>query len=199
MQITRIAGGVLNANTYVISANNGRDVLAIDPTDAPALEAYLESNGLNLCAVLLTHGHFDHTCGLQELLARRSVAVYLHPGDANMLSDPMCNAFHLMFPGMPYMPIESYIPIENDQELMLSGLTVKVISTPGHSKGSVCYLIEDALFSGDTLFQSGFGRTDLWGGDQREMIKSLRHLRTLPADTVVYPGHGGQTTIGAEL
>lgn len=199
MQITRMPGGVLNANTYIVGADNGRDVFAIDPTDAVLLDSHLQALGKRLCAVLLTHGHFDHTCGVQELLTCRSVSVYLHPGDAKMLSDPMCNAFHLMFPGTAYTPIESYIPVENGQELALAGLIVKVISTPGHSKGSVCYLIEDTLFSGDTLFRSGFGRTDLWGGDQREMIESLRQLRTLPADTVVYPGHGGQTTIGAEL
>lgn len=199
MQIDCIAGGILNANTYVLHAEDARDAIVIDPTDAERLERYLTAQNLSVTAVLLTHGHFDHICGLPDLLRKRQVPVYLHPDDGPMLSDPILCGLHLFFPDEPFEPIREFLPLSDGQELTLAGLSVTVWSTPGHSRGSVCYLIDGVLFSGDTLFQDGFGRTDLWGGSQKDLIASLSRLRELPADTDVYPGHGGQTAIEAEL
>ncbi len=199
MQLTCLPGGVLRANTYVLHADGSNEAVVIDPTDAKRLEEYLSRNALRPVAILLTHGHFDHICGLADFLKRYPIPVYLHPGDGSMLTDPMHCGLHLFFPGAPFDPVNGSLPIADGQTLTLGGLSIDVLATPGHSKGSVCYLIDGVLFSGDTLFRAGFGRTDLYGGSHAELLTSLHRLRALSADTAVYPGHGGATTIGAEL
>lgn len=199
MQIFRLPGGVLNANTYVLYKDGLSEAIVIDPTDADQLDDFLTRHSLRPAAVLLTHGHFDHICGLYAFLRRHSVPLFLHPGDRSMLTDPMHCGLHLFFPDAPFDAVEGSTAISDEELLSLAGLSVRVLSTPGHSKGSVCYWIENVLFSGDTLFRAGFGRTDLWGGSQRELQSSLIRLKTLAPDTVVYPGHGPKTTIGLEL
>ncbi|MBQ8288294.1 MAG: MBL fold metallo-hydrolase [Clostridia bacterium] len=189
----------MNANTYVLYKDGLSEAIVIDPTDADRLDDFLTRHSLRPAAVLLTHGHFDHICGLPELLRKWKPPVYLHSGDGLMLTDPMKCGLHLFFPKAPFEPVKSYEAISDGQEICVADFVIRVLSTPGHSKGSVCYLISGVLFAGDTLFRAGFGRTDLWGGSYSELTASLGRLGKLPADTVVYPGHGDTTTIGAEL
>ncbi len=199
MLITCIPGGILDANTYIIQNKNSALCVLIDPTDADLAEEYFRSHSCKPVAILLTHGHFDHTCGVSDLYARYPVPVYLHEKDSVMLTDPLCNGLHVFWPGAPYEAISAYHPLQNVDRLRLADIDIQVIATPGHSEGSVCYLIEGNLFSGDTLFHGGVGRTDLWGGDYKAMFSSLQSLRKLSGSTPVYPGHGDSTTLSAEL
>ncbi len=199
MQIACLPGGILDANTYILQADDSRQAVVIDPTDADRLARYCAAHRLTPAAILLTHGHFDHICGLADCLQRWQIPVYLHPGDGSMLADPLHNGLHLFFADAPFAPIEGAIPLSHEQILEIADLSIRVLATPGHSPGSVCYLIEGNLFSGDTLFHGGLGRTDLWGGDYNAMFASIRSLRPLPRETAVYPGHGSATTLFAEL
>ena len=199
MKIACLPGGILRANTYVLYQENAGEAIVVDPTDLKKLEAYFAEFSLRPVAVLLTHGHFDHTPALVQLVERYSIPVYLHPGDGKMLTDPRLCCLHIFFPGAPFEPFEGYTPIADGEVLQLAGMTVEVLSTPGHSEGSVCYRIEEKLFTGDTLFRGGFGRTDMWGGNYPKLMASLKQLAMLPADMPIYPGHGAETTIAAEL
>ena len=199
MEVHCIPGGILDANTYVVHAKDSDMAIVIDPTDGELLHSFLESKCLHPIAILLTHGHFDHTSGLVQAARQYGVPVYMHPSDLPMLSDPNLSGLHLFFPDAEFEPWHEINPLSDGQVLQLEDLTVKVLSTPGHSQGSVCYLIEDCLFTGDTLFKRGYGRTDLWGGSMRALLTSLERLKKLYAGMNVYPGHGEVTTIGAEF
>ena len=199
MEVYCIPGGILDANTYVVRAKDSDSAIVIDPTDYEQLHSFMESKGIHPIAILLTHGHFDHTSGLIQAARRYGIPVYMHPSDLPMLSDPHLSGLHLFFPDAEFEPWNEIVPLSDEQVLQLDDLTVKVLSTPGHSQGSVCYLVEDCLFTGDTLFKRGYGRTDLWGGNMRALLTSLDRLKKLHADLNVYPGHGESTTIGSEF
>lgn len=198
MQIACLPGVMVHANTYVITSAKSNDAVIVDPTRCDQLEAYLEQNNLQPVAILLTHGHFDHTTALPAFLLKHPIPVYLHPGDAPMLSDPHCSALHLFFSDKPFEPIQSFETVSDGQMLSFGDLSFRVLSTPGHSEGSVCYLIEDCLLSGDTLFKGSYGRYDLWGGNKQKLAASLGKLALLDKEIKVYPGHGEMTTIGQE-
>lgn len=199
MEVYCIPGGILGANTYIVHAKDSDSAIVIDPTDYEMLRSFMESKGLRPIALLLTHGHFDHTSGLVQTARQYNLPVYMHPSDLPMLADPNLSGLRLFFPDADFDPWYEIIPLLDEQVVQLDDLTVKVLSTPGHSQGSVCYFIEDCLFTGDTLFKRGYGRTDLWGGNIRALFTSLERLRKLHAETNVYPGHGEATTIGAEF
>lgn len=198
MRIHCLPGMMIHANTYIIAPDNSNDAVIIDPTRYNQLEAFLKQHDLHPIAILLTHGHFDHTSALPAFLLKHPIPVYLHSGDDAMLADPQCSALHYFFPEKPFEPISEYQAVTDGQTLSLGGLIFTVISTPGHSNGSVCYLIEDCLFSGDTLFKGNYGRYDLWGGDKQKLQASLRRILLMDKAIKVYPGHGETTTIAQE-
>ena len=186
MKIEKIVCGAYAENAYCIDGE-----LLIDPGDNLPTLARL-AGGIK--AILLTHGHFDHMLAAEELQKRTGVPVYVHPLDAPMLSDASLSAYN---PEVSSLPQPGHIACTAYPESLFG---FRVLHTPGHTPGSVClyHEAEKVLFSGDTLFRAGFGRTDLAGGSMHQLLSSLRTLLALPRDVRVYPGHGESTTIDEE-
>ena len=197
--IRRVSCGLIEENAYLVCPEGREDAFWIDPgDDLAALEEAMSDSHRTISAILLTHGHFDHILAAQPIAKATGAPVYIHPMDGEMLADPdksswspeMCQ---LTPPsGLAWLPLP--------EELELCGETVRVLHTPGHSAGSVCFYLPERklMFSGDTLFHAGYGRTDLYGGDSRALVQSLRNLFELPEDVTVLPGHGPAASIGQE-
>ncbi len=193
MEITKVVVGELQVNCYIVS--NGSDAVVIDPGDDYE-DVIKAAQGKKIKAILLTHGHFDHT-GAVKRLQKDGAEVYISKNEEYMLSDSY-SCLSAPF-GFPFNEIKADHTFDDGDVLTLCGLTFKVILTPGHTTGSVCFLAEDILFSGDTLFSGSIGRTDFPGGDFEVISKSIREkLYTLNENIKVYAGHGEETTIGQE-
>ena len=198
INIDRVLCGMIQENAYIVQATGRDDCVVIDPGDeyeklARAL------NGRRVGAILLTHGHFDHIMATGPLARAQGAPVYVGEADMEMLNDAAINGHADLMGGGTCWPRIEARPYEG-AALAACGMDFDVLPTPGHSKGSVCLYLKDAgvLFSGDTLFRAGYGRLDLYGGDVADMLRSLKALFALPADTRVYPGHGEVTAIGDE-
>lgn len=201
MEITTLAAGILSANCYLVS--DGGHAFIVDP--AARLNTMCEAlyeNGLTLDGVLLTHGHFDHLMNLEPLLSHFSVPIYLGTGDRDFPQDGQKNAFSLLFKRERTFPDATDLLSDGDVLALGTG-KITVISTPGHSGGSVCYLCEGIgtapfLITGDTLFRDGVGRTDLYGGSTETLYDSLHALEALSKQLphiLIYPGHGQSDTL----
>lgn len=192
MDVHRLPLPPLGANCYLLQ--NGTQGLILDPGGAPeTVAAACQDLGMDPAAILLTHGHFDHVGAVTALLALwPEVPVYLHTADFQAEDAEL-------FPlGAQLAPGTEVRPLREGDVLDLAGLRVTVLHTPGHSKGSCCFLVEDCLFTGDTLFRFSMGRTDFPGGDAAEMTASLRRLAALEGDCQIYPGHDAPTTLDQE-
>lgn len=185
-------------NCYILGDEKTGKAAVIDPGDEPErIVEKLNRKRLNCEYILLTHAHVDHVSGIKGVVEATGAKVLIHKGDAFMLKSAPVQA--LAFGMKPFMPpkIEKYI--EDGDIIEIGNLKVKVLHTPGHSSGGVCFLVENCIFVGDTIFQGSIGRTDLPGGDYNELIASVEaKIFTLPDDTVIYPGHGPETTVGYE-
>ena len=198
-EIKPVLCGLYQENAYLLCPEGTGDALLIDPgDDLNALKRALEASGRTLRAILLTHGHFDHMLAAQPLSRITGAPVYVHPLDQEMLCDEDKNAYDPSYASLP-CPAD-FEAEELEDEIEVCGLCFRVLHTPGHTRGSVCYYDEEngILFSGDTLFCAGFGRMDLYGGSPAQMRTSLRSLFELPEDTQVCCGHGPMTGIQAE-
>ncbi len=195
MEICTLFPGGFAANTYLV--RRGKDAVLIDCT-APVTELRAALGDATLHAILLTHGHFDHLLTLDAVSKQTGAPVYLHEGDAELPLDGTKNA-HAVFFGRDAVYQAPDRSLAHGEHLTFGALTLDVISTPGHTRGSVLYRTDDALFTGDTVFAAGYGRTDLYGGDPAALLASLRSLESLPQALRIYPGHGESATLGEAL
>ncbi|MBN1259828.1 MAG: MBL fold metallo-hydrolase [Anaerolineae bacterium] len=190
---------MLDSNTYLIVDETTGAGAIVDPGGKTGpLFAAIESHEVEVKYLLNTHGHFDHVAANAHLKARFPVPLGLHAADASLLSSGG-GATWFGSSASPSPPPD--LLLENRMRLPLGALEIVVIHAPGHTPGSVCFYIpqENALLTGDTLFKGSVGRTDLPGGNTRQLTESLRALQELPPDTQIYPGHGAATTLRAEL
>lgn len=206
LEIKSFVFGPFGTNTYVV--NNGQQVLLVDPACSNPYEeqmlyryiSNLKSQISNLkLSIIATHGHLDHLWGAKWATEQWHTPVLMHEADI-----PMAQAMQQQYDLFGIHRLAEGFPIEDIKSSILNLKSqmsnFELLETPGHTPGSIClyWPEEKVLLSGDTLFQMGYGRTDLPGGNMGQLIESLEHLFTLPADTLVYPGHGAETTIGEE-
>ena len=179
--------GSYQTNCYIVYEDDSPECIVIDPGYEPdtVLRA-IRGVKKNLAAILLTHGHFDHVGAVKILAADTDCKVYIHENDLSLPATLTAGPLYY-----------THTYGEGDV-LTIAGVTIRVLHTPGHTPGCVCLLVEDNLFSGDTLFRDSCGRTDLPGGNGAEIFKSLRRLAALPGDYRVLPGHGMETTLEEE-
>ena len=204
LEIKSFVFGPFGTNTYVV--NNGQQVLLVDPAcsnpyEEQMLYRYIEDLRFKIedFRIIATHGHLDHLWGAKWATEQWHTPVLMHEADI-----PMAQAMQQQYDLFGIHRLAEGFPIEDIKSSILNLKSqmsnFELLETPGHTPGSIClyWPEEKVLLSGDTLFQMGYGRTDLPGGNMGQLIESLEHLFTLPADTVVYPGHGAETTIGEE-
>jgi len=192
--------GPVSTNCYLIYDDDTKRAVIVDPADNGAyIEGQCRTLGLKPEAVLLTHGHFDHILALRDVCQAFGCRVYAGEKEIPLLRDPALSLTKNLGIDLSDVPVD--VPVKDGDVLELMGYQWKVMETPGHTEGSVCYYLasEGVLMSGDTLFEDSLGRTDFPTGDSRKIIHSIgEKLLTLPEDTMVYPGHGNPTTIGHE-
>jgi len=200
MIFEHLSVGPLQCNCYILGDEATREAIVVDPgEEADRILALVTRHRLIVRAIVQTHAHFDHVGASGPLREATGAEVCLHRGDTFLYENLAMQAklFGVSVPKAA--PVSRWY--DHGEEVKAGGLALGVIHTPGHTPGSVCLLMAAGglLFSGDTLFCGSIGRTDLWGGSYEEIMASIQHrLLTLPDDTVVYPGHGPETTIGDE-
>ncbi|TGE34166.1 MBL fold metallo-hydrolase [Desulfosporosinus sp. Sb-LF] len=193
------AMGAMAANCYLYACMETKKAVVIDPgADGKRIYRWILEKGLKVDYILLTHGHVDHIGAVDELRGLiENVTVGIHAGDAGMLTDGKKNLSSYFGPGLALEKADFLL--QDGQELTVGKEVMKVISTPGHSPGGVCFLSSEGLFSGDTLFAGSIGRTDFPGGSMEQLLEGVKKkLLILPEDTRVFPGHGEETSIGEE-
>jgi glyoxylase-like metal-dependent hydrolase (beta-lactamase superfamily II) len=200
MDVRMFTVGPVAENSYVFRREGSDRALIVDPGDEPdKLLGAIDALGLSLDGILLTHTHFDHIGAVAPVAKATGAEVWVPENEAFVLAD--INSY-VPWPGFgPFESYEAEHTLEGGERLELAGFEIDVLFTPGHSAGHVTFSIpeEEAVFSGDVLFQGSVGRTDLPGGDWDTLLGSIRTLvGTLPAETTVYPGHMGITSLGAE-
>lgn len=188
--IKTIPVGQLETNCYVVTNEDTLQCVVIDPGDeSNTILDYIESNHLKCEAVMLTHGHFDHTGAVKAVAEETGATVYMNSRDDNRVTHSS---------QLNYVLPEGGINYDDGDIIDAAGLRFEIIATPGHTPGGVTIKCEDCLFTGDTLFKGSLGRTDLDGGDMEKELASLKKLCSLEGDYEVYPGHMDSTTLQRE-
>ncbi|MBO4278034.1 MAG: MBL fold metallo-hydrolase [Clostridia bacterium] len=196
MILRRIPVGTLGTNCYVLKNPGTRDAIVIDPgADLTLIQDALFRMDAVCRLILLTHGHFDHILAVGDLRAPNHVPVCIHEADAHMLTERDMFSAVIPYDPRPFDPAEFLFSKEGSYTA--AGFEFYVMPTPGHTPGSVCYIFDGLMFTGDTLFKNSIGRTDL-GGDEALLMRSLKALKNLPGDYDVYPGHDEPTTLSDE-
>ena len=194
--VTRLVVGGLDTNCYILKHRQSRAAAVIDPGgDLLVIKNALFEQEASLRLILLTHGHIDHILALEDLRTPNTI-VCIHKNDAHMLVER--DLFTSMVPHDPRPMRPAEFLFERDGKYKVDPFEFYVIHTPGHTAGSVCYIFEDCLFTGDTLFRLSCGRTDFAGGDMRQELRSLKRIAELPGDYEVYPGHAESSMLSIE-
>lgn len=192
--------GWVATNVYIVYNKNTKECIVIDPAAKPEkIESFIEENQLKPIAILLTHAHADHILALDEIRNKYNIKAYMCEKEEDIIGDSDNNAAKYLF--RKDIKTRADILVKDEQILELLDVKIKVIETPGHTHGSVCYYIEEerVIFTGDTLFRHSYGRYDLYSGSFIELQKSIKDkLFLLDDDIIVYPGHMGVSTMGYE-
>ena len=197
MVIETVPSGPIDTNAYLVADSS--EGMVIDPSkdSTPKLLELAKKHNTKIIYIIDTHGHWDHIADNFSIQNETGARVLIHKNDEKMITNPGSNMFHIPF---EIKPTKASLYLEEGTRIPLGTLRFRVLHTPGHTPGSVCLYEEDRkiIFTGDTLFQGTYGRTDFTGGDPDEMKNSLSMLSKLPSDVEVFPGHGPPTTIGNE-
>ena len=199
MRLIWLTCGALNVNTYLIGADDTHECIVIDPGEAAPVLERLNQEGLTCTHIFITHGHFDHIEGVAALKRATGAQIYIHADDAGKLSSNRDSL--AMMIRRTIEKSEADVLLHDGDTIDAAGLHIRVLHTPGHCKGGVCYVIDSArvIFCGDVLFCDGYGRTDFPGGSERTLYRSIvDKLYTLPGDYTVYCGHEASTTLDHE-
>ncbi len=198
MKIQKFIVGSMGTNCYFLIGSDSGECAVVDPgAEAGKIIAKLEEKNLKCTHILLTHAHFDHIMALEEVRAETGAPVFVHEADSDFLTDNDLNCMSVFSSeNLKINPADRLI--RDGDELEIAGETVKVMHTPGHTPGSVCFLCGSDIISGDTLFRGSIGRYDLPGGDFMTLLGSLKALSELEGDRRVYPGHGPSTNLDRE-
>ncbi len=190
--------GEMGVNCYLVEDAQTRQCLLVDPGDeAERILSWVGER--KVCAVLLTHGHFDHIGAVDEVCGALQIPLYIHSGDAPKLTDPYANVGGLF--GIELTVKTPAITLEDGDIIDCAGFPVEVLHTPGHSEGSVCYLLpgEAGVLTGDTVFAHGYGRTDFPDGSFQKLVASFRRLMKLSPKRTAWPGHDAPGMVGRDL
>ncbi len=198
IEIIQIPVGPLQSNCYIIYCNESRKALIIDPGEqGPTIIETIKELNLEPSWIILTHGHGDHIGAVGFIMDQYDLKLAIHRDEENMLSDARANLSGIFSEPIVAPPADRLL--DDGDTIEFDGLTVKVLHTPGHSPGSVSFLLGNHLFTGDALFKETVGRTDLPGGSHVKLTQSIRDkILVLDDDIIVYPGHGETTTVGEE-
>ncbi len=198
MKLLSLMVGEMGVNCYIPYCEETGQALVIDPGDnGDKILRLTEKNKVQITMILLTHGHFDHIGSVKEIKEQTGALVAIHSEDAEMLTDPEKNLSR--FVGQESVQSPADILLKDGKELQIGTMKLTAIHTPGHTPGGLCYLSNEILFTGDTLFEGSVGRTDFPGGSQTILMQSINNkLMVLDDDLNVYPGHGRVSTLGRE-
>ena len=192
MKITNFILGLLSNNTYLVENEEQKTCFIIDPsTESDKITDYIDGNNLKLDGILLTHGHFDHIGGVARLKERYGAKVYMHKTDIDFIDNP------LDF-GRKFRRFDVDVTVDDGDEISICNQKIRVLHTPGHSQGGVCYICDDVIFCGDTIFKDSYGRYDLRGGDFSTLRSSIQKIFDLQGDYILLCGHGPSTTLAYE-
>ncbi len=195
MKVDRIVGGAIQTNTYFVVNEITKECICIDPNeDIQPIFDYINSNKLTCVAVLLTHGHFDHIGGVRPL-QKLGAKVYMSKADAWQISDPEQMAAYL---GVKIEPFEADYFVKEPDLLEICGFKIKVLDTPGHTEGGLCFVVDEYIFTGDSIFRESYGRTDFRDSSFEKLKSSILKILSLEGEYYLLPGHGDITYLSFE-